>query len=63
MTTARHDFFTIKLALNQGKVRHLMTGYSGRGMATIQWYILDERKAISAIDTACPDKGVAVSMS
>ena len=63
MTTARQDNFNIRLAFNRGKIRHLMTGHSGRGMATIQWYILNERKAISAIDTACPDKGTAVSVN
>ena len=62
MTTTRQNIFDVKLALNRGKVPHLMTGYSGRDMATIQGYILDEGKAISAIDTAWSDKGVAVSI-
>ena len=62
MTTARQDIFNIRLAFNRGKIRHLMTGYSGRDVATIKWYIFDEKKAISAIDAAWSDKEVAVSI-
>ena len=52
MTTATQVIFNIRLALNRGKIRHLMTGHSGRDVAAIQWYIFDKGKASSAIDTA-----------